>query len=302
MSQYPYGMPPPAPVDPTDVTWKRVAAWLIDGVIYVILINIVNFALGTAPKSTSHDFGSDDIAASNFCSAWRESHSGLCTHSNGTATTITNFLPVIWIFLGFVVLYIVVQGLLGGSLGKLALGLRIVKADGSRAGIGPSALRTVMWIVDALTCGLPIVGGIAMFTSKGHRRVGDMAAGTYVVGQHQVGQPVILPGQPGWGTYPPAQPGFGYGQPTAYGQPGFPPPGQVPPAANPWAGTPAPGQAGPGSPIPATPTTQNATGDDYEADVPSWDEARKTYIQYDSARQAWLEFDQASQQWKPIST
>jgi hypothetical protein len=57
----------------------------------------------------------------------------------------------------------------------------------------------------------------------------------------------------------------------------------------------------PGAPAPTTPSATGATGD-YEADVPSWDEARKTYIQYDSARQAWLEFDQASQQWKPIST
>jgi uncharacterized RDD family membrane protein YckC len=301
-------MPPPAPVDPTDVTWKRIGAWLIDGVIYTILINVLNFALGTAPKSTSHNFGGDSLQAENFCSAWRETHSGFCTSSNGTATTITNYIGVIWVFLGLFVLYIVVQGLLGGSLGKLALGLRVVKADGSKAGIGPSAIRTVMWIVDAITCFLPVVGGIAMFVTKGHRRIGDMAAGTYVVNQHQVGHPVILPGQPGWGTYPPAQPGPGYGPPAGFGPPGgYPSPGQMPPA-NPWAGAPAPGQPAPGptmpgapAPAPTTPSATGATGD-YEADVPSWDEARKTYIQYDSARQAWLEFDQASQQWKPIST
>ena len=118
MSQYAYGMPPPAPVDPTDVAWKRIAAWLIDGVIFLILINLLNYALGTAPQSTSHDFHGDSLRAENFCAAWRETHSGLCTYSNGTATTITNYAGAIWVFLALFVLFIIVQGLLGGSLGE----------------------------------------------------------------------------------------------------------------------------------------------------------------------------------------
>lgn len=289
MSQYSYGMPPPAPVDPTNVAWKRVAAWFIDGVIYVILSNVVGFMLGTAPKFTSHDFSGDQTQAQAFCDAWRTTHQGMCSTSNGTATTIVNFAPAIWVFLGFFILYIVVQGLLGASLGKLALGLRIVKADGSKAGIGASAIRTVLWIVDAFTCGLPIIGGIAMFASRSHRRVGDMAAGTYVVDQHRVGQPVILPGDAGWGTYPPSQPGFGYGQP--------PGPPAVGPTGAPTAVTGAPWAA-----MPQESTATTTSGADYEADKPVWDEARKTYIQYDTGRQAWLEFDQQTQQWVPIST
>ena len=149
MSQYPYGMPPPAPSDPTDVAWKRVAAWLLDGVIASVIGWIAMLALGLSPTSTTHDFNGSEVDAINFCDAWQKANNGICSHSNGTATTITNYNGTIWIFLGLVVVFIVVQGLLGGSLGKLALGLRIVKKDGSKAGIGASALRTVLWVVDA---------------------------------------------------------------------------------------------------------------------------------------------------------
>ena len=232
---------------------------------------------------------------------------------------------VVWVFVGLFVAYCLVQGVFGASVGKLALSLRVVKADGRQAGIGASFARTFGWIIDAITCGLPIVGGISMFSSAGHRRVGDMIAGTYVVPQQLVGNPVILPGQPGFGQYPPA---------VAYGAPlpgvrsvahppassahrpasSAPPPvssvrppgptgptvpgagdlgGSPPTTPNPWAPTSSP---------PVTTPAPDASSSDYEADVPSWDAERNTYIQYDSARQAWLEFDQRSQQWKPIST
>ncbi len=232
---------------------------------------------------------------------------GCASTSNGTASTISNYSNGIWLFLALVVVFIVYQGLLGASLGKLAMGLRIVKSDGSLAGIGPSAIRTVLWVVDAITCGLPVVGGILMLTTTGHRRVGDMGAGTYVVPQAQVGHPVILPGQPGWGTYQQVGPPLG-----AYpmGQPGQPPMG--PPAAQaPWAPTtpggpqttpPTTPGGPPTAPPMAPPTAPSAGSADYEADKPIWDDARHAYIQYDSARGAWLEFDDRVQQWKPIST
>lgn len=312
------------PIDPTAVAGRRIVAWFIDGIIFVVIFNVFGAIFKTRNNVVQRDFAGDENAAAEFCRTWQAAHSGMCLHNNGQVTAIQSWTGGIWIFLALVVVFIVYQGLLGASVGKLAMGLRIVTADGSLARIGPSAIRTVLWIIDALTCGLPIIGGIMILSAKGHRRVGDMAAGTYVVPHSQVGHPVILPGDPGWGTYGsgpfpggPSTPGYGQapGYPqTGYGQPGQPvvmPPGMPPAtpgatptdAPTPWAPTaPVPGQ----TPTPGPSGVQSGGGSmpsgDYEADVPIWDDARSAYIQYDSGRAAWLEYDDATKEWKPIST
>ncbi len=205
----------------------------------MVLSRVLSAVLGPSPTVITHQLDASTQTPDQFCTAWRQVNSGgICLPSTTSASTITNWQGAIWIFLGLFVAYCIFQGLVGGSLGKLALGLRVVKADGRQAGIGASFARTFGWIIDAITCGLPIVGGIAMFSSSGHRRVGDMMAGTYVVPQQLVGNPVILPGQPGFGQFPsPA-----YGAP-AYGPYGGPPPGQF--GSPPGSLGPPPGQFGP---------------------------------------------------------
>lgn len=317
------------PVDPTNVAGKRIAAWFIDGVVFVILFAILVGALGLGP--TSQEVSGDQIRAettlqagdepssedaTNFCNDWNTEHggwsAGICLPNfsgteaeEGTATILKGFGGMGWTFLGLFVVFIVYQGLLGASLGKLALGLRIVRADGSQAGVGASAIRTVLWIVDAITCALPILGGILILTTRGHRRVGDMAAGTYVVPASQVGHPVILPGQQVPGAHPTGLAGTA-GPPGGPGPAGGPPPpGQIGPAPSPQI----PGTTDPWAP-PASPDhtvgssadSPPVSGPDYVADEPFWDEARGAYIQYDSERAAWLEFDDQRQQWGPIST
>lgn len=325
-------MPPPRPVDPTNVAGKRIAAWFVDAVLFVILFGILTGALGLAPETThvSTDRiraattlapgatpSSDDVV--NFCNDWNQQHggwsAGICLPNmsgfeaeDGAATIVHGFGGMAWLFLGLVAVFIVYQGLLGASVGKLALGLRIVRADGSQAGVGASAIRTVLWVVDAVTCALPVLGGILILTTKGHRRIGDMAAGTYVVPATQVGHPVILPGQYHPGVHhPPGSPPFGtppapgghlppgpHGGPTATGA--GPAVGGIP-----WAPT-APGSQPPGGPEPPEAAGSSSAEPDYEADQPIWDEARQAYIQYDSASAAWLEFDERRQRWGPIST
>ena len=56
--------------------------------------------------------------------------------------------------------------------------------------------------MDGFLCG-PLVGGITMLSSSGNRRVGDMAAKTFVVRASQVGHPVPVGGV---NTIPAAQP------------------------------------------------------------------------------------------------
>lgn len=317
-------MPPPIPVDPTDVTGKRIAAWFLDAVIFVVVIIGVSTISGYAPELTNHseetvrewatsqglpvETQSDrQTAGQRYCQnvlgfdeTGVDGFDRMCAPVSGDGVTVISHIGRFYALFGILaVVFVAYQGLLGASLGKLAFGLRIVKADGRRAGIGASAVRTLLWVVDAITCAVPLLGGILIFTTKGHRRVGDMAAGTYVVPASQVGHPVILPGQPGWGTYQSGPPG--YGPPAGFGAPGMPVPGQPPGTPTPWA--PASPPSGDVTGSPATWGTGAAVPDvGYEADKPIWDDARNAYIQYDTDQAAWLEYDDAAKEWKPIST
>lgn len=80
-----------------------------------------------------------------------------------------------------VVYFIASEALLGGrSLGKVAVGLRVVGDDGFPLVPRASLVRNLLRIVDALP-GSYVVGLIAMLVSTRHQRLGDLAAGTLVV-------------------------------------------------------------------------------------------------------------------------
>lgn len=86
-------------------------------------------------------------------------------------------------FLGFLVgilYYVAFEALLGGTIGKLVLGVRVVQMDGSRPGWGPALVRNVLRIVDFLPF-LYIVGIVCIALNKKKQRVGDMVAHTAVV-------------------------------------------------------------------------------------------------------------------------
>ncbi len=271
------------PADSTSVIGQRIGAWVIDLLIYVILV------AGAIALSGTHS--ADNLAVpgktagESYCRAWNDTHKGVCSYSDGQVTILEFDRAFVGgAFLVNLVGYIIIQGAAGGSLGKLAVGLRVVDDQGQKAGIGRSAIRTLMWVIDGVVCGFPVLGGVLMVSTKGHRRLGDMAAGTYVIDKHQVGQPLSSPGvTSAW----PGTPG-GYGQTPGWGQaPGsWQPPasGQQPPAS--------PGGFATGPPVQAAPAPSG--------DEPSWDAARNAYIQYDRDQSAWVQWDATSQQWRPI--
>jgi uncharacterized RDD family membrane protein YckC len=93
-------------------------------------------------------------------------------------------LVFVLIFLAAGLLYwVVLPGLTGATLGKALTGIRVAGGDlAGRAGIGRNLVRQVVGIVDYFPyLLLGLVGFILMLTTRGNRRLGDMAAGTYVV-------------------------------------------------------------------------------------------------------------------------
>jgi len=70
---------------------------------------------------------------------------------------------------------VVLQAVAGASVGKLAFGLRVVDEQGNSAGFGRTIVRWLLLVVDG---GIFLIGLITMLSTRFHRRVGDLAAGT----------------------------------------------------------------------------------------------------------------------------
>ncbi|HEV7759533.1 MAG TPA: RDD family protein [Acidimicrobiales bacterium] len=219
----------------------RTAAWIVDLLLYAVLIIGV---LGPTPLSPLAEYSKvpDGMSMDTACervgdladdvsSCFLIGDRVYFTDSSDAAIQIVGWLAYVGL------IYIVWQGLTGLTPGKLLFGLRTVGEDGKAPGMGRAFIRSVLWIVDGFPYCIPgIVGFVTGLTSSGHRRVGDMAAKTFVVGKGDVGQPVMVAGLTAT---------TGYGTPTVYGAgPGY---AQVPSSA-PW-GTPpaAPGAGVPGA-------------------------------------------------------
>lgn len=269
--------------DPTNVVGRRIGAYAIDLFLMVLLaaaaiIPIFLSALETAPAGTvdcgtNNSFNSD----TTFDRSPGSSGPSFCFEDNNKVRYIPNdkegstTASFYGIALGIQALNLVVlQGLTGASLGKLMVGLRVIRQDGRKAGIGWAALRWVLLFVDSICLFLP--GVIMVFVTKGHRRIGDMAASSFVVRKESVGTAPHVPGV----TAPVNWPGGG--------QQGW----VSPPTAQP--GTWAPGG------------TDSAAyqGGPPNADGPTWDADRNAYIQYDHDRGAWGQWDDHAKTWGPI--
>lgn len=246
------------PADPTAVIGRRIGAWLIDLVLYLAIAFLAaavfsDFKSEEVPDAFEGD--ACEIIQDQFTSSTCFEMGGTVFYDEGGSSAVVWLLPLA----AGIANHVFLAGTKGGSVGKLAVGLRVVKSTtGQIAGIGANFLRTLLWIVDGIPYCFPLVGLITGLATKGHRRVGDMAAGTLVVGKDAVGRPPFVPGltaaaAPG-GFQPPAAPG-GWAPPSSpqgwdapppptptWGAP--PPPASPPPPPDPWsAPAPAPSPA-----------------------------------------------------------
>ena len=85
---------------------------------------------------------------------------------------------LIW-FLVALAYYVVMEVQMGGTLGKLALGLKVVKEGGEKVDWQASIIRNLLRIVDGFF--FYLVGAIIVWTSKKKQRLGDIVAHTLVV-------------------------------------------------------------------------------------------------------------------------
>jgi uncharacterized RDD family membrane protein YckC len=88
----------------------------------------------------------------------------------------TNFL--IWLVLAFAY-YVVAEVALGGTPGKLAVGLHVVDEDGDFIGWGRALVRNLIRPIDFLV--FYLTAAISVWTSPRRQRLGDRAARTFVI-------------------------------------------------------------------------------------------------------------------------
>ena len=130
--------------------WIRFGAQVLDGLLFLVVMLVLIYVFGI------------------------EQNIGELINSIGSLL-YGIIVPVVWY---------------GYTVGKRICGVRIVKLDGSKVGIGTMLIRTlVAGFVYAITLGiLYIVSAIMVGVRKDKRSIHDMLAGTYVT----YGQPEEL--------------------------------------------------------------------------------------------------------------
>jgi hypothetical protein len=199
------GMPPapgvpPSPAfwgrrDPTAVLGRRYGAFFIDLAVCLLVMGALFMATATE-RTVAETLQIPGCHYAADSSPGDDNRQIECTNRTvvriGDTVYETDF-GWLGIFVLFTIPYFAVPEAFGGAtLGKLATGTRVVREDGKRIGIGRSLLRWLLFWVDGPIT-LFLCGIITSATSRGHRRLGDMAAGSYVVGKADAGQPVVVP-------------------------------------------------------------------------------------------------------------
>jgi uncharacterized RDD family membrane protein YckC len=133
------------------VTGRRILATIVDGLIFGGLYAVMVILFGS-------------VATVGYAN-W-----------NGSMPA----LPTVLYGVIVVLYYILLEGYLGQTVGKMLLGIKVVREDdGEVPGLAGAAIRTLLRIVDGISSYL--VAFITVLISGKNQRFGDMAAHTLVV-------------------------------------------------------------------------------------------------------------------------
>lgn len=262
--------------DPTKIMGSRIGAYAVDSIVAAVVVlgaffvfDAGNFDKIDAPSSAAAQAFCDEVNAvppspgqvRNACIPVGSGYYWLTQSQYESAV-----LHVQLGFVGFGLLnYVALSAIAGGTVGKLLFGLRVTTARGQRAGFGRNLVRWLLLIVDAACCWIP--GLLTSMNSKGHRRIGDMVAGTYVVHRSAEGRLLNIPGHL-----------VVRNRQDPYVQAATPP----------GIGT-APHTSG----APTTITTADGIA------APVFDPSRNTYVRYDQSSGVWFQWDDRTQSWIP---
>jgi uncharacterized RDD family membrane protein YckC len=241
---------------------RRTLAFVIDALIgTAIFIGVV------AATFTTSEFAST-TAAEDLCSQMEFFTDNACVNFGATVWVgEPGDVGIVFLLWGLFVLLntLLIPGFTGWSIGKLIMGLRVVKQDTFElAGMGPNLGRGLLWIADSFPFFVPLAGFVLGLATPGHRRIGDMVAKTFVIDRTLVGRPTAVrgvggaPAQPAVAMPFPPPPGMPIAPPATISAPppSTPPP---PPTGQLPVSSPPPFAAPTGSPVVASPTPEPPT-------------------------------------------
>jgi len=300
--------------DPTRVLARRTLAWLLDVLLFdaVFLTTIVVFGqrfTGTAIAAEPAGFRFEGGDAT----LWFPKGVPALGESVLVVPGDKFWLAVGLFWAALLVDWVLLQGLTGATFGKALTGVRCVTRTRHKPGIGRALVRTLLWVVDLIEIVLPLGFILATFT-KGHRRVGDMAAGTFVVdrrfaarlrgaGRRDGGAAERVPADEvelaGYGEEPNDQhdDGYGYGYGPEEGAADADPSVFAPPAEAPDPAPVAAVAAAAGPDIVSRPTPAQSPERSLD---PIWNDDLGTYVRWEPKVERWIGWDEANQKWRLI--
>lgn len=132
------------------VTGRRVLATLVDGIALGFVFALMSMLFGSSSAQGGQVSGS-----------------------------LEGFSALVYFVVVFAY-YMLMEGYLGQTVGKMLLGIKVVREDnGEVPGLGGAAIRTALRIIDGFF--FYLVAFIAVLASGKNQRLGDMVAHTLVV-------------------------------------------------------------------------------------------------------------------------
>jgi uncharacterized RDD family membrane protein YckC len=149
MAQAASGTPTATAMD-VHVTGRRVLATIVDGVLLGLLFFVMSMLFGSSSAE------------------------------GGQVNASLNGLPFLLYLVLVVAYYVLMEGYLGQTVGKMLLGIKVVReGTGEVPGLQGAAIRTALRIVDGFF--FYLVAFISVLASAKNQRLGDMVANTLVV-------------------------------------------------------------------------------------------------------------------------
>jgi uncharacterized RDD family membrane protein YckC len=150
---------------PPNVAGRRIAAFLIDTLVWVVVIAGSWFALTTSERGDCALHGGGGVDIGDGCRGFYEGHE--------TSQTVWYLI----ILAALLVIWWILPALKGTSPGHAAVGVKIVQEDGSRPGLVRGFARAFfLFLID-----IGLVGFIVILATERKQRVGDLVAGTFGV-------------------------------------------------------------------------------------------------------------------------
>ncbi len=141
---------PPAAAMDVHVTGRRVLATLVDVILLGIVFSVMSMLFGSSSAE------------------------------GGQVSASLSGLSALVYFVIVVAYYILLEGYLGQTVGKMLLGIKVVRENASGApGLKAATIRTLLRLIDGFF--FYAVAFVSVLVSSQNQRLGDMAANTLVV-------------------------------------------------------------------------------------------------------------------------